>query len=162
MIAGLCAPLPAGAQCQLQALPVMPLSAERNDIYVGKADNIEIRFINEKKQGEVAVFPEPPLTVLHVVQGTQCEINGGIWRRNAIWLGAHGKTLMTLEYSGSNDQLLFYDTQTCRMTGTIDVSNAKYEIGNGVIQVNPVTPVGAKPRSFRLNPECNVVTSKKK
>lgn len=135
----------------------MPASAERNDLYVGRSGEIELRFINEKKLGEVEVFPEPPLTV--VQPNGQCEINGGIWRRDAVWLGAQGQTLVTVEYSGSNQQFMFYHTANCRVTGTLDVSNAKWEIGDGVIKL---MPVGGKLRMVRLDASCNVMSAKNK
>lgn len=156
-LACLLAPPTAGAQCQLQAVAIMPVAAEHDPLYLGRSGEIELRFINEKKQGAVEVFPEPPLTV--VQQGMQCDINGGIWRRDAVWLGAQGKTLVTVEYSGSNQQFMFYHAASCRVIGTLDVSNAKWEIGAGVIKLIPTV---GKPRTVRLDASCNVMGTKNK
>ena len=114
--------------CALQRVPVEPIASGRHDIYVGKASTLELRFHNDSAKAEVDVFPEPPLTIGHPATGATCDIDGGIWVRQAVYLSRDEKTLLVQEYSGSNDQLVMYDTATCRKTGEIDVSGARWKI----------------------------------
>lgn len=153
-------PLLAQAQCRLERVRIEPLAADRQDVYIGATPAIEVRFHNEKRRGAVDTFPEPPLTIKHLDSGTQCEIDGGIWLRNAVYVSGDGKTLMTQQYSGSNDQLLFHDTRSCRQTGMIDVSDAHWKVSNSRIEID--YPATKRKKSFRLNHSCLPMSEKNK
>ena len=118
----------AQAQCQFEQLSIQPLVAEKLDVFAGSAQQIEVRFINVKEQGDIEVFPEAPMTIRDLRSGKQCEVDGGVWVRKDVYLGAQGKTLMTHEYSGSNAFLMFYDTRSCRKLTEIDISTRKWAL----------------------------------
>lgn len=127
--------------CTLTPLSIAPL-AGRNDVYVGHGRNISLEFRNEKNEGPVDVFPEPPLVIYHRPSGSTCAIEGGVWVRHSVFISADEKVIITLEFSGSNDSLNFYDTSTCGRFASIDVSGARWEISTGRITVShgPGTP----------------------
>lgn len=156
----LCAALSlnANAQCTLNALPIVPLDPGKRDIYIGTSAAIEVRFINEKEDAEPDAFPEPPMTITQLSNGVKCAVDGGIWLRKAVYLSADGKTLMTQEYSGSSDQLNFYDTRSCRKIGMLDVSNAKWTLDKGTLQV---LSQHGKAKTIKLNQSCTITAHKK-
>lgn len=157
LMLGCTLPLVACAHCQLNLLPIEPLAPDQRGIYVGKQGGVEVRFINEK-DGEPEAFPEPPMTIANLASGSRCEVDGGIWLRKAIYLSADGKMLMAQEYSGSADQLNFYDTRTCRKTGVLDVSQATWHLDKGAIKVHRQTgPI----KTFQLNSFCTPAKGKK-
>ncbi len=116
------------AQCQFEQLSIQPLVAEKLDVFAGSAQQMEVRFINLKEQGDIEVFPEAPMTIRDMRTSKQCEVDGGVWVRKDVYLGAQGKTLMTHEYSGSNAFLMFYDTQSCRKLAEVDISTRKWAL----------------------------------
>jgi len=124
-----------GCDCALTQVPINPIEPARNDIFVGKAATLELRFRNESARQGVDVFPEPPLTVHHSASGESCDIDGGIWVRRSVYLSADEKILLVQEFSGSNDQLVFYDTTTCKKRSEIDVSGARWKIANNQISI---------------------------
>lgn len=157
LLLGCALPLVASAQCQLNLLPIEPLAQDQRGIYAGKQGSVEVRFINEK-DGEPEAFPEPPMTIANLDSGKRCELDGGIWLRKAIYLSADGNTLMAQEYSGSADHLNFYDTRTCRKSGSVDVSQAKWHLALGSIKVHRQ---GAQVKTISLNAFCMPVKAKK-
>jgi Tse1 toxin immunity protein Tsi1 len=128
-------PLASGFDCFLTQLPINPITSARKDIFVGKGKIIEVRFRNENTSQMVEVFPEPPLTVRNQLSGRSCDIDGGVWVRQAVYLDADEKTLLVQEFSGSNDFLVFYDTTTCQKQSEIDVSGARWKISNNQISI---------------------------
>ena len=117
----------AGA-CSLAPLSIGPIAPGRINTFVGKTNGIEVRFINERTEGNIDVFPEPPLTIQNNTTNTTCTIDGGVWVRKSVFVSTDGAVLVTQEYSGSNDFLNFYDTHNCEKLHTIDVSNSAWEI----------------------------------
>lgn len=124
----LCEPLHAQVACRFEQLSIQPLVADKADVFAGSAQQKEVRFVNLKEHGVVDAFPEAPLMIRDLQTGKQCEVDGGVWVRNAVYLGAQGRTLMTHEYSGSNAFLVFYDTATCRKKFEIEVSTSAWTI----------------------------------
>ena len=138
----LCVATPAAScACALQLVPVQPAAPEPTDTYVGRTATLELRFHNDKAGLPVDAFPEPPLTVRQLKTGDECAIqDGGAWVRQHVYTGADGRTLVTHEYSGSNDELVFHDTHSCRRKAAIDVSNARWAIEGASVVVPPAKP----------------------
>lgn len=105
---------------------VNPVSADRSDVFVGRGESVLVEFVNESGNREVTVFPEPPITVTHNLTGTRCTIDGGVWVRDAVFLCHDEKVLIMQEFSGSNDFLTFYDTNSCAKLRSIDISNLEW------------------------------------
>ena len=138
---------------------IEPAAAEPTDTYVGKTASLELRFHNDKTSGAVEVFPEPPLVVKHLPTQRECRIDdGGIWVRQHVYASTQGQVLVTHEYSGSNDQLVFYDTRTCAKLASIDVSNKTWAVDGGAVLLT--TPNAArKPLRVGLDAACLPVKS---
>jgi hypothetical protein len=95
-----------------------------------------LTFTNERPQEDVNAFPEPPIEIRDTATGRGCDIeDGGIWRRDTVFLGADEQMLVVLEFSGSNDWLAFFDTTSCARVGEVDVSIARWEVGAERIKV---------------------------
>ena len=118
----------AAATCGYAALPIDPLSAARTDVYVGQGKQIEVSFANEATGQPVETFPESNLKIRRTANNVVCEINGGIWVRNSVYLSMNERTLIAKQFSGSNESLSFYDTQTCALKAEVDVSNRAWHI----------------------------------
>ena len=117
-------------------LSVNPVDPVKKDIFIGKGSNIEVIFRNESKNEVIDVFPEPPMTIRNKVGGHSCDIDGGIWVRQSVWLSNDEKTLIVQEYSGSNDFLVIYDTGTCEKLNELDVSDSLWEISGDSISIS--------------------------
>ncbi|PTT87820.1 hypothetical protein DBR42_10885, partial [Pelomonas sp. HMWF004] len=138
----------------LQPVAIEPAATEPTDNYIGRTSMLEIRFHNNKTSGPVDAFPEPPLTVKRLDTQTECTIqDGGIWVRRHVWASRTGGTLVTHEYSGSNDELVFYDTRNCARTAVIDVSDARWAIEGGVVTKSPAQ-AGKRPSRVGLDAAC--------
>jgi hypothetical protein len=145
--------------CSLQPVVIEPAAVEPTDTYVGKTAQLELHFHNETLNGVVDVFPEPPLLVKQLKTQAECAINdGGIWVRQHVYTGAEGHLLVTHEYSGSNDQLNFYDTRTCKKRASVDVSNLKWVIDGGTILIIP-TPAAKRSLRIKLDAACLPIKS---
>jgi hypothetical protein len=129
------AALASGANCALTRVSIDPIDSNRTDLFVGKGKTIEVQFRNESTRPVVDVFPEPPLTVSNQASGRSCEIDGGVWVRKSVFLSPDEKILVVQEFSGSNDHLVFYDTNTCEKRREIDVSTAQWKISNDRISI---------------------------
>ena len=159
-LAWLCAAAPVvSLACTLQPVTIEPAAAEPTDTYVGRTASLELRFHNDKKSGAVEVFPEPPLVVKRLPAGRECRIDdGGIWVRRHVYASVEGQVLVTHEYSGSNDQLVFYDTHTCGKRASIDVSNKTWAVEGGAVLVS--TPhTSKKPLRIGLDATCLPIKS---
>lgn len=121
--------------CTLTHIPINPIEPTRNNIFVGKAATLELQFHNESTKQVVDVFPEPPLTIRHSASGTSCDINGGTWVRQSVYLSTDEKILVVQEFSGSNDQLVFYETATCKKRSEVDISGARWMIASNQISI---------------------------
>lgn len=123
--------------CSLQAVPIQAATDEPADTYVGRTAVLEVRFHNDKRVGPIDVFPEPPLVVKRLDSQTECTIQeGGIWVRRHVWASVGGDTLVTHEYSGSNDALVFYDTRNCARTATVDLSGRRWTVTGRAIAIS--------------------------
>ena len=96
---------------------------------------MELRFHSEANDAEVDAFPEPPLQVLQLATNTRCEINSGIWVRKDVYLSRDEQVLLTHEYSGSNDFLMFYNTASCTKLHELDISASRWKITGDTIRV---------------------------
>jgi hypothetical protein len=149
--------------CTLVRLEIDPIETGRIDTFVGKTNLTEIRFINEKTEGSVEVFPEPPLTVISSKFNTSCNIVGGVWSRNSVYVSSNNQTLMVQEFSGSRNSLTLYDVGTCMKLGEIAVSDANWKVSGHEITVNTqVTANGMKcnyPKVYLLDESCHMLRS---
>lgn len=114
----------AACSAEYQRLDIAPSSPDSSKDFVGERGRVKVHFQNFNERGDVEVFPEPPMT-LQVGDG-RCDVDGGIWVRNSVYLSGSGRVLMVQEYSGSADELVFYATQSCKEELRIDVSGAKW------------------------------------
>jgi len=151
-LAWLCVTMPAASAstseaCSLQPVSIQPAAREPTDTYVGRTAALELRFRNDKAGGPVDVFPEPPLMVKRLDTRT----DGGIWVRHHVWASADGRTLVTHEYSGSNDELVFYDTLSCARTAAIDVSVAQWTVDGRTVAI---TQAGKRQSRVALDAAC--------
>lgn len=125
LLASLCFATEAAAvpACSFSALPIETTNAERATQYRGSGKKIEVAFDNEEFEKPVESFPESKMKIRSIDKGLTCEIDGGIWVRGAVYLSADESTVIAKQFSGSNEQLNFYNTKTCARKGSIDVSN---------------------------------------
>jgi len=115
--------------CTFQKLPIVPVGSENGDTYRGFADGIEVLFHNDVRDHPVTQFPEPPMTLRRSQPAGECVVDdGGVWGRDGVWLSGDGRTLATLEGSGSSEDLVFRDTHTCAKVGTLDVSGRQWRV----------------------------------
>lgn len=151
--------------CILSPLPINPIAPERTDIYIGTSKLVEVQFRNEKTEGNVEVFPEPPLIVKNRKNNTTCSIDGGVWVRKSVFVSNNDSVVVTQEFSGSNDSLNFYDARTCKKINEIDVSNSTWEIRGTEISISKQDAVnkegGGRLSTYKLNESCNPVKSNK-
>lgn len=114
------------ADCGFAPLPLSASAAEPN-VFVGKGQHLEVSFTNENPEiKEPDAFPEPPVVLRDTASGKGCNIeDGGIWAREPLYLSRDEKRLVTFEYSGSNSELVAYDTATCKAVHRLDVSGKR-------------------------------------
>lgn len=124
-----------GCECTFTRVQVDPVEPSRMDLFIGKGNSIELQFRNEKTDPNVTVFPEPPLIVRHQLSDQRCEIDGGVWVRQAVYLSNNEETLLVQEFSGSNDQLVFYRTKTCEKFHEIDVSGSRWTVSGNKLSI---------------------------
>ncbi|WP_186945931.1 hypothetical protein [Undibacterium hunanense] len=146
------------AACKLEHIPVTPLKPGSYDTFHALAKSVELRFHSDTNDPEVDAFPEPPLQVLHNATHQQCEINSGIWVRKDVYLSQDEQVLVTHEYSGSNDFLMFYKTADCSKLHELDVSISKWQITGNIIHVKEN---GKKSRKYELDVSCKPLAAKK-
>jgi len=122
------------AECAFKRVPIELLDPSSRAVYSGKAKTVELRFSNFRANDPVDVFPESPLRLTHLGLNSTCEIDGGIWIRAHVYLSRDEKTLLTREYSGNNEQLMFYATSNCRKLAEVDVTDARFLLqGNRLV-----------------------------
>ena len=121
--------------CALKNLAIEPLNPGRTDKFAGSGKDVRVEFTNYRTRTPVRVFPEPPLTVRHVPANTSCNIDGGVWARDSVFLSSDEALLLVLEFSGDSNELVAYDTNSCRKLTTVDVSNARWLVKGSTIVV---------------------------
>jgi hypothetical protein len=121
--------------CTLMNLAIEPLKAGRTDKFAGSGKDVRVEFTNYRTQGPVRVFPEPPMTVRQLRANTTCNIDGGVWARNSVFLSSDEALLLVLEFSGDSNELVAYDTHSCRKLTSVDVSGARWLVKGSVILV---------------------------
>jgi hypothetical protein len=114
--------------CSFERIAVEPAPGARPERFVGRGERAEIEFKNEQFERPVEVFPESPLIVRRIDSGKSCEIDGGAWARNAVFLNHSNSRLFVKEFSGSNERLVMYDTATCVAKTKLDVSNRAWQL----------------------------------
>ena len=150
--------------CKFVRVEINPIAPGRTDIFIGRTEQIEVRFDNDKTDGTIEVFPEPPMTVISRRSKTKCFIDGGVWVRNSVYASDNNEILMTHEFSGSNDSLNFYNVQTCQRINQIDVSNSTWEIQGSEITVREQSVIEGKGSAavkvYSLNASCHLSSCK--
>ena len=149
------------ATCQLQNLKVGPLLAGKFDVFQAKSKHLDLRFSSASDSAEVDAFPEPPLTVIHHETGKQCQIDGGIWVRKDVFVSLDEQVLMTHEYSGANDFLVFYNTGDCSKLHELDVSASKWQIKGSTIHIQQQDGKTRTRQEYPLNAHCLPQTTRK-
>ena len=113
----------AQADCAYRALAIEP---ETPALYVGAGERVRVEFDNYKLDGEVDSFPEPPLRIR---QGDAvCQVDGGIWLRNAVLLDASEQRLLVQSFSGAGGELTFYDTSSCAQLARLELPEASWAL----------------------------------
>jgi hypothetical protein len=116
----------AACSADYQRLDIAPSSPTSTKDFVGGKGRVKVHFDNYSERADVESFPEPPMTIQ--AGDGHCDVDGGVWVRNAVYLSASERVLMVQEYSGSSDELVFYSTQSCKEQLRIDVSGAKWAL----------------------------------
>jgi hypothetical protein len=113
--------------CTFQHLAIAPVTTENGETYHGAAGGVEVLFHNDVKDHAVTQFPEPPMTLRRSKPAAECVVDdGGVWGRDGVWISGDGRTLVTIEASGSSEDLVFRDTRTCAKVGTVDVAGMQW------------------------------------
>ena len=146
----------AGVGCRFLPVAVEPAAPGEFALYRGVLGSLSLEFRNEKRDGEVSVFPESPLVLRDVQTGKRCEIDGGVWVRNAVYLSDDARVLMLQEFSGSSDQLVFHRTTDCRRMAALDISGAQWSLRDDGLQLQRPAAAGRPARSqfYRFNARC--------
>lgn len=115
--------------CKLIPIRVYPVSPEPADTFADQAGFIEVQFTNDTTVVSPDAFPESPLAVKNHQSNTTCSIDGGVWVRAFLFASSDNQILITREYSGSNEFIDFYDTQTCEKISELDLSGFTVSVG---------------------------------
>ncbi|HKT28854.1 hypothetical protein [Dyella sp.] len=137
--------------CELAQITVKPDTAENGELYSGQLQDVRVTFHNYRTKGAVTVFPEPPLVITSLKSGNHCEADGGVWARNGVYISTDGKVLVTTEFSGSYDGLVFRDVRTCKKIDELDVSGTHWSIHGSQITWQPIS---GTPQTVRLDEAC--------
>jgi hypothetical protein len=144
--------------CTFINLPITPLSPEKIDTFLGITEIIDVRFNNEKTEGNIEVFPDSPLIITNRKTNSACSIDGGVWVRKDIYVSDDSTVILAHEFSGSNDFLTFYDARDCKKIGEIDISNSVWRVGKLNISVTNQKAANnkkvLKPRMYSLTKYC--------
>lgn len=147
--------------CTFSNLPINPISPDNTDIFLGASEIIDVRFNNEKTEGNVDVFPDSPLIITNKKTNSTCSIDGGVWVRKDVYVSDDGMVVLAHEFSGSNDFLSFYDTRSCRKIGGLDISDSTWRLGEGDISVSrPEAANGKESIKLRMYPLSEYCTEK--
>ncbi len=148
--------------CRFENIEVKPMLAGKYDVFQAKTRHLDIRCSSTANDAHVDAFPEPPLQIINsktstdTSTNTQCAINGGIWVRKDVFVSQDEHILITHEYSGSNDFLMFYKTDDCSKVQEIDVSYAHWKIRANTLRVEPVKTDGKNKaaQNYRFDAAC--------
>ena len=146
----------AQADCAYRALAIEP---ETPALYVGAGERVRVEFDNYKLDGEVDSFPEPPLRIRSAQGGKACEVDGGIWLRNAVLLDASEQRLLVQSFSGAGGELTFYDTSSCAQLARVELSEASWSLqGEQLVIGRTCSAAGlahcAEREVYTLNQQC--------
>ena len=148
----------AGAStCSFTKIDINAADTHKNDIFSGSSGHIEIRLNSEMNDSLVELFPEPPLTIINKKTQTQCNINGGVWVRNSVFVSSNRSTLATYEFSGSSGSLNFYDTTTCKMIATVDTSDYTWELTSSNLKMVRMGSKTKEKINYKINSACKPV-----
>lgn len=118
----------ADAACSFAPLTINPLNDSHVFVYVGRGKNVEVSFVHDATTQNGETFPDSTLKIRRTENSTVCEVDDGIWVRNAVYLSSDGKMLLAKLFSGSSESLGFYDTHTCALKDRVDISNRAWDI----------------------------------
>jgi hypothetical protein len=116
------------APCGLKKVDLKPLSPNDFSKYVGKGAQVQLTFTNDEPSKPATQFNEYPLEVKNLKTKTACKIDGGIWLAKQVYIGDGEKIIVLEEDSGSNADLAFYDSATCKGVGKLDITGPKVSI----------------------------------
>lgn len=111
----------ASGHCKFIKLEVRSAKPDDFSLYHASTQNLRLDFINPEPQRPTDLFPEPPLRVTSSNPKRHCDIDGGIWRKDHVYLSHDETVLALLEYSGSNSWLAFYSTDSCKSLMQIEL-----------------------------------------
>lgn len=138
--------------CDVQQVIVEQIAPDDRTIFIGKSENTDILFRNDKREGEVEAFPEPPMIIKNHRLNTECQVNEGVWLRNSIYVNDSKSLLIAEEFSGSNTVLNFYDTVSCKRRSQVDISGDSWEIKGRELLTKKIKKQGS--RTYNLNNAC--------
>lgn len=112
--------------CTFAPLPLQA-SVAAPALFIGQGQRIEVRFQHDNPAiTDPVAFPEPPVLLVDRRQQRHCAIDqGGIWARSPLYLSKDETRLVTYGYSGSNAELVVYDTHSCSVLTRQDVSGMR-------------------------------------
>jgi hypothetical protein len=103
------------SNCDLRLIDVEPTNPGDYRTYSGRGKVIELVFVNDRPGKPADVFPEPAIILKNITTGEKCQIEGGIWIKDRVYLTSDEKVAGLGCYSGSSVRLQLYDTETCHM-----------------------------------------------
>lgn len=113
----------AQADCNYRAVTIAP---ETTALYAGAGQRVRVEFANYQPEGEVDSFPDSPLRIR---QGTAlCQVEGGIWVRQGLYLDASERRLLVQSFSGSSGELTIYDTASCAELARVELPEASWAV----------------------------------
>ena len=113
----------AQADCGYRPLVIAPETAA---LYVGFGERVRVEFDNYKLDGEVDSFPEPPLRIRR--DAALCQVDGGIWRRDGVYLDRAERRLLVQSFSGSGGELTIFDTASCAELARLVLPEASWAL----------------------------------
>lgn len=144
-----CGHRPASGGCEYQTVHIAAVAPRE---FVGRVGTVEIRLSSARDGAQVESFPDSKLVIGR--PGSSCEAEGGVWQRRGIFVAGDGRTVAAIESSGSNDVLVFLDTESCQRAGAIDVSNAHWHFDDHGVVIAPVGAATATPHVHGLEAAC--------
>ncbi len=121
-------------RCDLTKLDVHPQKPGDFASYVGKGTTVELEWVNPSPSKPTDRFDEPPLVIWNLATGDRCEIGGGIWLKDEMYLSSDERTVVLKSHSGSSMHFEFYETKGCQRFANIEVSGP-----TTVVEPNRVT-----------------------
>lgn len=97
--------------------------------FTGSTDKTRVHFHSDPTAHDLTAFPEPPVIIDDVAHGASCRIeDGGIWTRDGVYADDAHRVVALAEYSGSNSELVFYSSRSCKPLAVVDVSEKLWQL----------------------------------